>query len=88
MTGIPLTRLEKEEAERLLKMEDELQKKVISQDEAIKRDQPGRPPQPRRPEGPASARWAAFIFLGPDRRRQDAARQGASPSSCSATTTP
>jgi ATP-dependent Clp protease ATP-binding subunit ClpC len=36
MTGVPLTRLEKEEAERLLALEDELHKKVISQDEAIK----------------------------------------------------
>ncbi len=37
MTGIPLTRLEAEETGRLLKMEDEIQKKVISQTEAIKR---------------------------------------------------
>jgi ATP-dependent Clp protease ATP-binding subunit ClpC len=36
MTGVPLKRLEKEEAERLLALEDELHKKVISQDEAIK----------------------------------------------------
>ena len=42
MTGIPLTRLEKEEPQRLLEMEDELHKRVISQDEAIKRDQPRR----------------------------------------------
>src|ERR1700739_3559938 len=37
MTGIPLTRLEAEETGRLLKMEEEIQKKVISQTEAIKR---------------------------------------------------
>ena len=37
MTGIPLTRLEAEETARLLKMEEEIQKKVISQTEAIKR---------------------------------------------------
>ena len=37
MTGVPLTRLEAEETERLLKMEEEIQKKVISQTEAIKR---------------------------------------------------
>ena len=50
---------------RLLKMEDELHKKVISQDEAIKRDQP-RPSaaaaaglkDPKRPIG-------SFIFAGP-----------------------
>ena len=37
MTGIPLTRLEAEETERLVRMEQEIQKKVISQSEAIKR---------------------------------------------------
>ncbi len=37
MTGIPLTRLEAEETARLLRMEEEIQKKVISQSEAIKR---------------------------------------------------
>jgi ATP-dependent Clp protease ATP-binding subunit ClpC len=36
MTGVPLQRLEKEEAARLLELEKELHKKVISQDEAIK----------------------------------------------------
>src|SRR5690606_23939074 len=36
MTGVPLTRLEKEEAQRLLHLEEELHKKVVSQDEAIK----------------------------------------------------
>src|SRR5271169_5284205 len=36
MTGIPLTRLETEETSRLLQMEQEIQKKVISQSEAIK----------------------------------------------------
>src|SRR5262249_54439016 len=36
MTGIPLMRLASEEAARLLRMEEELQKKVISQGEAIK----------------------------------------------------
>jgi ATP-dependent Clp protease ATP-binding subunit ClpC len=37
MTGIPLTRMEKEEAERLLELEKELHKKVISQEEAVRR---------------------------------------------------
>jgi ATP-dependent Clp protease ATP-binding subunit ClpC len=64
MTGIPLTRLEKAEAERLLQMEDELSKVVIHQDEAIKaiarsvrRSRSGLK-DPRRPMG-------SFIFLGP-----------------------
>jgi ATP-dependent Clp protease ATP-binding subunit ClpC len=64
MTGIPLTRLEKAEAERLLRMEDELHRKVISQDDAIKaiaralrRSRSGLK-DPRRPMG-------SFIFLGP-----------------------
>jgi len=64
MTGIPLTRLESEEAERLLRMEEELHKRVVSQDEAIKaiakavrRSRSGLK-DPRRPVG-------SFIFLGP-----------------------
>jgi ATP-dependent Clp protease ATP-binding subunit ClpC len=36
MTGVPLTRLQKEESERLLQLENELHKKVVSQDEAVK----------------------------------------------------
>ncbi|GIW75727.1 MAG: ATP-dependent Clp protease ATP-binding protein [Phycisphaerae bacterium] len=64
MTGVPLTRLEKEEAQRLLELENELHKKVISQDEAIKaiaktirRSRAGLK-DPRRPMG-------SFLFLGP-----------------------
>ena len=64
MTGIPLTRLESEEAERLLRMEDEVHKRVVSQDEAIhalakavRRSRSGLK-DPRRPVG-------CFIFLGP-----------------------
>ncbi|MHC4212715.1 MAG: Clp protease N-terminal domain-containing protein, partial [Planctomycetota bacterium] len=34
MTGVPLTRLEKKEAQRLLELEDELHKRVVSQDDA------------------------------------------------------
>src|SRR3984885_13223619 len=64
MTGIPLTRLEPGETGRLLKMEEELQKKVISQSEAIKRiSQAVRRSRsglkdPKRPIG-------CFIFAGP-----------------------
>ena len=35
MTGVPLTRLESEEAERLLKMEAELHSRVVSQQQAV-----------------------------------------------------
>lgn len=64
MTGIPLTRLEKDEANRLLKTEEELHNYVISQDEAIaaisraiRRSRAGLK-DPKRPIG-------SFIFLGP-----------------------
>jgi ATP-dependent Clp protease ATP-binding subunit ClpC len=64
MTGVPLTRLEKEEAQRLLELENELHKKVVSQDEAIvavskaiRRARSGMK-DPRRPMG-------SFIFAGP-----------------------
>jgi ATP-dependent Clp protease ATP-binding subunit ClpC len=64
MTGIPLTRLEKEEATRLLELEAELHKRVISQNEAIsaiarsvRRSRSGLK-DPNRPMG-------SFIFLGP-----------------------
>jgi ATP-dependent Clp protease ATP-binding subunit ClpC len=64
MTGIPLKRLEKDEAERLLMLEDELHKRVVSQDEAIKtvarairRARSGLK-DPNRPMG-------SFIFIGP-----------------------
>ncbi|MHC4607375.1 MAG: ATP-dependent Clp protease ATP-binding subunit, partial [Planctomycetota bacterium] len=64
MTGIPLTRIEKNEAERLLKMEEEIHRIVISQDEAVnaisrvvRRSRAGLK-DPRRPIG-------SFIFLGP-----------------------
>lgn len=64
MTGVPLTRLEKEEAQRLLQLEDELHKRVVSQDEAIKgiskairRARAGLK-DPKRPMG-------SFIFVGP-----------------------
>ncbi len=64
MTGIPLTRLEQAEAERLLKMENELESVVINQADAIKaiarsvrRSRSGLK-DPHRPMG-------SFIFLGP-----------------------
>lgn len=64
MTGVPLQKLEKEEAARLLGLEDELHKKVISQNDAIKavsrsirRARAGLK-DPKRPMG-------SFIFVGP-----------------------
>ena len=36
MTGIPLVKLEEKESEKLIRMEEELHKRIISQDEAIK----------------------------------------------------
>ena len=36
MTGIPLVKLEEKETEKLIRMEEELHKRIISQDEAIK----------------------------------------------------
>src|SRR5215210_8004020 len=64
MTGIPLTRMTTEDSLRLMQMEDELHKKVISQDEAIKavaravrRSRSGLQ-DPKRPTG-------TFVFAGP-----------------------
>jgi ATP-dependent Clp protease ATP-binding subunit ClpC len=63
-TGIPVTRLAQEETERLLRMEEELHKRIIGQDEAIvnisksvRRARSGLK-DPRRPIG-------VFMFLGP-----------------------
>jgi ATP-dependent Clp protease ATP-binding subunit ClpC len=63
-TGIPIVKLTEEESSRLLKMEDELHKRVIGQDEAIRalsrairRTRAGLK-DPRRPGG-------SFIFAGP-----------------------
>ena len=64
MTGVPLTRLEKKETQRLLELETELHKRVVSQDEAItavakavRRSRSGMK-DPNRPMG-------CFILLGP-----------------------
>ena len=64
MTGIPVTRLSAEDSMRLLRMEDELHKKVISQEPAIKavskavrRSRSGLK-DPKRPIG-------SFMFAGP-----------------------
>lgn len=64
ITGVPLTRLSTEDSMRLMKMEDELHKRVVSQDEAIKsiskavrRSRSGLK-DPKRPSG-------SFVFAGP-----------------------
>ena len=63
-TGVPVMQIAEEESERLLKMEEELKKYIIGQDEAIeaiskavRRARAGLK-DPRRPIG-------SFIFLGP-----------------------
>ncbi|MBD3309296.1 AAA domain-containing protein, partial [candidate division KSB3 bacterium] len=63
-TGIPLSRIQEDESTRLLHMEQELHKRIVGQDEAIKaiskairRSRTGFR-NPKRPVG-------AFIFLGP-----------------------
>src|ERR1700687_2857499 len=64
MTGVPLTRISTDETQRLLLMEDELHKTVISQHEAIcaiakaVRKSPAGLKDPKRPIG-------CFIFAGP-----------------------
>ncbi len=64
MTGVPLTRLKKEESERLLQLEKELHKSVVSQEEAVKavskaiRKARSGLKDPKRPMG-------SFIFIGP-----------------------
>ncbi|MFP6873217.1 MAG: ATP-dependent Clp protease ATP-binding subunit [Verrucomicrobiales bacterium] len=63
-TGVPLQRMEEAEAEKLLRMEDELRKHVVGQDEAVTaiskalRRSRADLKDPRRPIG-------SFIFLGP-----------------------
>lgn len=64
MTGIPLTRMSTEDSMRLMKMEEELHKKVISQNQAVtaiakavRRTRSGLK-DPRRPAG-------CFVFAGP-----------------------
>ena len=64
VTGVPLQRMEQKETEKLLRMEEELQGKVIGQDEAVTaiskalRRSRADLKDPRRPIG-------SFIFLGP-----------------------
>ncbi len=75
-TGIPAGRLLEGETAKLLRMEDELVRRVVGQkqavravSDAVRRARAGIS-DPDRPTG-------SFLFLGPDRRRQDGAREGA-----------
>ena len=54
-TGIPMERMLEGEREKLLHMEDEIGKRVIGQEEAVRRRRQGDPPLPRRPAGPEPA---------------------------------
>jgi ATP-dependent Clp protease ATP-binding subunit ClpC len=63
-TGIPLARMEEREMARLLRMEDELEKQVVGQKEAVIRHLQGPAPFARRPADPRRP-IGSFIFLGP-----------------------
>ena len=72
-TGIPVFKLTEAETQKLMRMEDELHKRVIGQhaaveviSKAIRRSRAGLK-DPKRPTG-------SFVFLGPVGRRQDRAR--------------
>jgi len=84
-TGIPVFKLTEEETEKLLRMEDEIHKRIISQEDAIsavsraiRRTRSGLK-DPKRPTG-------SFIFLGPRAWERRSSRRP-SRSSCSATRT-
>ena len=77
-TGVPLSSINQDESDKLLRMEEELHRRVVSQEKAIsalsraiRRSRAGLK-APTRPVG-------SFMFLGPDRRRQDRAGPGAGP---------
>ena len=82
-TGIPVYKLTEEETAKLLRMEEELHKRIVGQNEAIKsvsqairRTRAGLK-DPKRPSGRSSS-WARRVSARPRPRRR-------SPSSCSAT---
>ena len=74
-TGVPVDKMLEGEKDKLLKMEDSLGKRVVGQAEAVhavatavRRSRAGLQ-DPNRPMG-------SFMFLGPDRRRQDRTDEG------------
>ena len=72
-TGVPMTAIKEEEVTKLLRIEEELHKRVISQEKAISRAGARHPPFARRPEV-AEASGRLVPVPGTDRRRQDRSR--------------
>ena len=80
----PSTSSPRRRPQKLLRMEDELHKRVIGQEDAIKAVSPGHPPHPGRPQGPeAPAAARSSSSARPASGRPSWPRR--SPSSCSAT---
>jgi len=69
-TGVPLNRMEQKEAQKLLKMEEELRQQVIGQDEAGDRHQQGVKDAPGRPKRSTPPNRVIHLS-GPNRRRKD-----------------
>ena len=73
-TGIPVAKLVEGEREKLLHLDEQLHKRVVGQDEAVRSCLGGHPPQPRRHSGPEPPARLVPVPR-PDGRRQDRARQ-------------
>ena len=69
-TGIPVSRMLEGEREKLVKMEERLQQRVIGQEEAITRRGQCRAPLAQRFAGPEPAHRLVY-FSRPDRRGQN-----------------
>ncbi len=75
-TGIPVYKLTEEETAKLLRMEDELHKRVVGQHDALEGRVAGDPPHARRPQGPEAA--VGLVHLPrPFGRREDRDREDA-----------
>ena len=72
-TGIPVSRLLEGETAKLIQMEERLHERVVGQDEAIAGRVRRGPARAGRAQGPEAGPIGSFLFLGPDRRRQDRA---------------
>src|SRR4029453_4349273 len=73
-TGVPVEKMLEGEKEKLLRMEEQLSKRVIGQAEAVRAVSPGGPGG-RRPGGSAPGDRLIHV-LGSDRSRQNRADQG------------
>ena len=69
-TGVPVTSIKEEETQKLLRVEEELHKRVISQEKAISCAGSRHPPLPRRPQVAAPAH-RQLPLPRPHRRRQN-----------------